>query len=311
MTYLISVENKEIGSFLTTRSRNSELWFINNNRLENEILSFAAKYRTRYGVKLFALAIEGNHIHCPALFPNANRADFMRDFNSSVARAIPRFCPTYKGGRFWGRRYSSEFLPAAEDIEEYFFYTVLQPIKDGLVDKISQYPGYNCFHDAIWGVKRKFKVVKWKEYNDASRFNKRIKISDFTEIVTLEYERIPGYEHLTQSEYAKLMIDKYECRRKVILERRLKDGKRCVGRNALLRVKPGTIPQNTKRSDSQAHRPRVLSISNERRAVFKAWYFEIYFLYKESSKRYREGDLLVEFPPGTYKPWVKAPIQIE
>jgi REP element-mobilizing transposase RayT len=311
MSYLIRVENREIGSFLTTRSRNSELWFINNSKLENEILSFAAKYKTRYGVKLFALAIQGNHIHIPALFPNANRAEFMRDFNSSVARAIPRFCPTYKGGRFWGRRYSSEFLPAAEDIEEYFFYTVLQPIKDGLVDKISQYPGYNCFHDAIWGVKRKFKVVKWKEYRDARRFNKRVKLCDFTEVVTLEYERIPGYDHLTQSDYAKLMMEKYEARRKLILEKRLGEGKKCVGRNMLNRVKPGTIPLNTKRSDRNAHRPRVLSISNERRAVFKAWYFEICFSYKESSLKYRRGDIRVEFPQGTYKPLIKVPILIE
>ncbi len=59
----------------------------------------------------------------------------------------------------WHRRYSSEFLPDAESIEEYFFYTALQLVSDGLVDRISDYPGYNFFHDAISGIKRTFKIL--------------------------------------------------------------------------------------------------------------------------------------------------------
>ncbi len=308
MSYHPRIESSEISSYLTTRSRNSELWFVNNKGLEAAILSYAAKYRTRYEVKLYALAIEGNHVQGPAHFPKGNRANFMRDFNSSIARAVPRFCPSYRGGRFWGRRYSSEFLPGAEDIEEYFFYTILQPIKDGLVDKLSEYPGYNCFHDAIWGVKRRFKVVRWKEYRDARRYNKATKIADYTEIVTLEYERLPGYEHLSQSQYAKMMMEKYEARRKAILEYRQSRGIRSLGRAGLKKIKPGSLPKNTKTSTMTSHRPRVLSVSHERRAVFKAWYFNIYFQYKEASIRYRTGDTNVEFPPGTYKPWVSVAI---
>ena len=131
--------------------------------LENVILSFVAKYSTRYGVKLYAQAIEGNHNQGPAMFHNLNRSSYMRDLNSSIARAVPRYT-NHGGGRFWGRRYSNEFLPNNEDIEKYFFYTVLQPVQDGLVPKISEYPGYNCFHNAVWDRKRKFKVVKWGEY---------------------------------------------------------------------------------------------------------------------------------------------------
>jgi hypothetical protein len=311
VSYHPRIESRETSSFLTTRSRNSELWFVNNSGLEDAILSFAAKYSNRYGVKLYALAIEGNHIQGPALFPNANRADFMRDLNSSIARAIPRYCPSYRGGRFWARRYSSEFLPGPDDLEEYFFYTILQPIKDGLVDKISQYPGYNCFHDAIWGITRKFKVVRWKEYRDSRRFNKSTKISDYTEVVTLEYERLPGYEHLTQSEYAKMMIEKYETRRLAILEERARSGRKSVGRKALLQTKPGALPRNTKTSGRFSHRPRVLSVCHERRAVFKAWYFHTYFEYKEASRRYRAGDANAKFPPGTYKPSMRASSNLE
>lgn len=311
MGYHARIESRTLGSFLTTRSRNSELWFVNNKRLEESILGFAAKYSNRYSVKLFALAIEGNHIQGPALFPKANRSEFMRDFNSSVARAVPKFVKEYRGGRFWARRYSAEFLPSAEDIEEYFFYTVLQPIKDGLVEKLSDYPGYNCFHDAVYGVKRKFKVVRWAEYNSAKRFNSKISISDFVDEVTLQFERVPGYEHLTQDEYAKMMCKKFEERRKAIVEERRKRGLRIAGKRALLRKQPGKIPLKTKTSKPYEHRPRVLSVCNKRRAEYRAWYYRIFSEFKAASSKYRAGDLLAEFPEGTFRPYLKLVVSLE
>ena len=151
MGYHPRIETKQVPTFQTTRTRRSELWFVNNKDLEDAILGQAAKCQARYGVKLYAFAIEGNHIQFPALFPNANRANFMRDFNSWVARAVPRFQKNYPGGRLWARRFSSEYLPGNDDVEELFFYTVLQAVQDGLVDDIADYPGYNCFEDAIRG----------------------------------------------------------------------------------------------------------------------------------------------------------------
>ena len=308
MSYHARIETSEYGSFLTTRSRNSELWFINNAPLEEAILGYAARYKGRYGVSLYGLAIEGNHIQAPASFAGENRASFMRDFNSSVARAIPRYTPEYPGGSFWARRYSSEFLPAEEDIEEYFFYTALQPINDGLVEKLSEYPGYHFFHDAIWGIERTYKVVKWKEYRAALKRNqkrkKRVWIKDYIEEVKLRYDRVPGYEELTQKEYALMMAKKLEERRVEIVNRRKARGLGFLGAERMKQIPRGARARNSKVSTMESHRPRVLSVSNERRAAVKAWYFEKYFAYKEASKRYRAGEYTVEFPSGMYKPMI-------
>ncbi len=302
MGYHPRIESREFSSFLTTRTRCSELWFVNNKSLENVILAYGAKYQARYEVELFALAIEGNHLQGAARFPNGNRADFMRDFNSSVARAVPRYVADYSGGRLWGRRYSAEFLPAPEDIEEYFFYTVLQPVQDGLVERISDYPGYNCFHDAVWGIARTFKIVRWGEYHAAKRHNSRVSSANFTESVTLRYNRLPGYEHLTQKAYAKLMQEKLEARRLKIVAHRRKNGLGFAGQAALRAIKPGSLPHITKTSTRYSHRPRVLSICPKRRARTRAWYFEIYFSYKKASSEFRAGNFEVIFPEGTYPP---------
>jgi hypothetical protein len=273
---------------------------VNNRKLEEAILGYAARYSTRYEVKIYALAIEGNHIQKVAHFPKANRAHFMRDFNSSVARAVPRFQPNYPGGGVWARRYSAEYLPADEDIEEWFFYTVLQPVNDALVDDIADYPGYNCFEDAIRGIERKCKVVKWKEYNDARRWNPDVSIDAYTEICTLKYERLPGYGHLSQFEYETMMRAKLRERTAQVLK--MRRVKRSLGAHKLKQVRPGTRPKKTKRSGPRDHRPRILTKSPERRASGNAWYFDRYFEYRRCSKRYREGDFSVEFPKGTYKP---------
>jgi hypothetical protein len=98
MAYHPRIECREIPSFQTSRARNSELWFVNKPELENAILGYAARYSTRYEVKLYALAVEGNHIQKVAGFPKGNRAYFMRDFNSAVARAVPRYQSDYSGG---------------------------------------------------------------------------------------------------------------------------------------------------------------------------------------------------------------------
>ncbi|MDC0358349.1 transposase [Oligoflexia bacterium] len=302
MSYHQRIETKKVATFQTTRSRNSELWFVNNPKLTEEILGNSAKCQKRYQMKLYALAIEGNHIHFSALFPKLRRADFMRDFNSAVARAVVRNVPTFPGGSFWARRYSSEFVPGDASVEDNFFYTVLQPVQDGLVEKISKYPGYNCFHDAVWGIKRKFKLVNWTAYHDACRWNPRVKITDFMTEYELEYSRLPGYEDLSQKEYAKLMNKKLEARRQEIVAKRYEDGLGFAGRDALLKIVPGSLPSSTKTSTRYRHRPRVLCVCAKLRRKFYDWYFSIYADYKEASRLYRAGETNVEFPPGTYKP---------
>lgn len=300
MSYHPRIECKDVASFQTTRARNSELWFVNNHDLEDAVLGYAARYSTRYGVKMYALAIEGNHIHKVAHFPKANRANFMRDFNSAVARTVPRFQPNYPGGNLWARRYSTEYLPGSEDVEEKFFYTVLQPVNDGLVDDITHYPGYNCFEDAITGKVRYYKVVKWKQYNDARRWDPSVSIELFTEIHTLQYDRLPGYEKLSQPEYEAVMRTELKRRTAEVLKHR-----RCktsLGAQRLVKIEPGSRPNTTKRSSREDHRPRVLSKSRYRRSVANTWYFSTYFEFRRASKRYRNGDLSVEFPKGTYKP---------
>ena len=307
MSYHPRIESAETGWFVTTRTQSSRLWFINNKALQDSILSYAAKYSNRYETKLYALAIEGNHVHGVMDFPHLNRAQFMRDLNSSIARAVPRHVPEYGSGRLWGRRYSTEMLPDPEDIEEKFFYTVLQPVQDGLAMRISDYPGYNCFHDAVRGITRSFKVVNWGAYNKAKQRDSSVQIRDFIETVTLSYERLPGYEHMSQKEYEKMMLKKLEERRIEAIQTRRAAGFGYISPEKLKNQKPGALPKNTKTSTTDSHRPRVLAVCPIRRAQWKAFYFEMIALYRIASLNFRSGELSTIFPPGMYPPYCQPP----
>ncbi len=273
---------------------------MNNQLLEQSILGYLARYVTRYKATVYAFGIEGNHIHTLAKYAPYTQSLFHRDLNSSIARAIPRYVKEYDGGRFWARRYSSEFVPGFDDIEEYFFYVVLQPVKDGLVDSIFEYPGYNCFLDAIHEKTRLYKVIDWQKYHNQKRFHPSLTPEDFAEEVELKFSRLPGYDYMTKKQYGSMMLRKLRERTRVLLSKRA--GRESIGPQRMKLTKPGTKPRNSKQSSRFSSRPRVLSVSNKRRAHWNAWYFSSYFKYKKSSYEFREGNLLIEFPPGTYRP---------
>lgn len=308
MSYHSRIETKDYASFMTTRSRNSELWFVNNKQLESRILAYLAKYASVYEVILYGFSIEGNHIHIVADFPKENRADFKRDLNSMIAKLVQRYCPTYPGGRFWERRYSCEIVPQhKDDIGDKFLYLALQVVQDGLVERISDYPGYNCFHDAVHGIGREHKVLDLTAYNRARRSNPNVPIAEFETTYTLSYQRIPGYEGLSQKEYVRELSAKLEERRVETVKRHLSEGKGFLGREGVRLIRPGTRPKRTKKSDRNTHRPRVLSVCPERRREGLEFYFDCYYKFKDASKKLRSGILDVIFPPGMYKPPHRPP----
>jgi hypothetical protein len=144
--------------------------------------------------------------------------------------------------------------------------------------------------------------VDWARYNSAKRYNKSIRFDDYVRHITLKYERLPGYEKLSQAAYAKMMMRKLEERRQKIVADRLKVGLSFMGRNRLLTIQPGSLPVSTKTSSRYSHRPRILAVDHKRRAEYRDWYFSTLQQYIDASRRYRQGDRKVRFPAGTFLP---------
>ena len=302
------IETPDKCNFITIRTRNSELWFVNNKILHERFCAYLAKYQEKYKVIIYAFVIQGNHYHLLARFPKGNRALFMRDLNSMLARLTKIYVPSYPGGTLWGGRYSPEVVPEAIDIEDRFFYCALQAVNSGLAVKPSDYPSYNSWGDAVWGREKTYKVLNLEGYNAAQRKNPRARRQDFISTHTLKYSRLPGYGKMPKSEYVRTLHKELEVRRSAKVKERQANKLEFCSPETLRQTRPGARPRKTKTSTRTSHRPRVLTRSAEARAEFLKWYFSIIDAYRKASKRYREGKFNVEFPPGTYRPYVPVPI---
>lgn len=303
MSQDLSFEHLELAFFATTRTICSLLWFVNNPALDERILAYLAKYQERYGVVIYAFVIMGNHYHLIACFPMGNKAAFFRDLNSMIAKLTGSKVENYGGGKLWARRVRVQALPNPEDIKDRMFYAALNPVAAGLVQKLSDYTSYNSFSDAIRDTRRKFKVTNWEAYNNRKRHDPTVTIAEYTTTHTLTFSRLPGYEELSRREYVDVMNKELETRRQEVVENRIKSGKGFATREALRKLIPGTKPKTTKTSTRTSHRPLVLTRCKETRKQFLDWYFSLLNAYKEISRRFRNGETSIEFPPGTYRPW--------
>lgn len=87
MGYHPRIETSEYSNLITSRTRDSRLWFVNNEQLEERILGLTAKYTTRHNITLYGFALEGNHLHLVAQMSDNNRAIFLRDLSNHFSEA--------------------------------------------------------------------------------------------------------------------------------------------------------------------------------------------------------------------------------
>jgi REP element-mobilizing transposase RayT len=298
----ISIEFPKNVCLVTARTIASRLWFVNSPELEEKILAHLAKYQEKYSVEIYAFVLMGNHYHLLARFPEKNRYKFIGAFNSIVAKLVNQYQDDFVDGKLWGRRARTQVVPNNEDVEDKFWYTVLNPVSSGLVPRIGDFASYRCLQDVINGQSKIFKLVNWQEYSNKKRRNRNLKPADCTEHYRIRYSRLPGYEGLTRDDYKTALQKKLIERTEAAIAERKKKSLGFAGSEVLKRTRPGAFPRSTKTSERYTKRPLVLTLCAETRRIFLDMYFRIVNAYIDASHRFRNGDLNAEFPPGTHRP---------
>ncbi|MCC6932545.1 MAG: hypothetical protein IT292_04735 [Deltaproteobacteria bacterium] len=307
LEYFLMAESLKINipdeiCLITIRTRSSELWFINNRKFERELLGYLAKYQQEYGVILYAFILMGNHYHLIVSFPLGNRDKFEKAFNRIFANVLKRHVKGYSSGPVWARRYRSQALLTPSDVLNYFFYVALNPISSGIVSSIDNYSCFNSYYMSLTGETMTFELVDWRDYNNRKRCNKTLKPKDCIKKYTLKFSRLPEHENDTQEIYQKFLEDERITRSKILIRNRIKSGKGFLGTKKYRKQIPGSLPRHTKISKRDSHYPLALSADKVALAKYYAAYYEIRHRYKVASKLFRQGNLSVIFPPGTYRP---------
>ncbi|RIL09582.1 MAG: hypothetical protein DCC75_06190 [Proteobacteria bacterium] len=302
MAQPLSIEHEKWVYLITTRTSGSRLWFIKCPDLEERILGCLARYQARHEVVIYGFILMGNHYHLLARFPKQNRALFMRDFNSAVARLVGRYVKEHGRRSVWARRYSYQVLIRAEDVFHWFMYLSLNPVSSGIVPRIQEYRSYNSYFDASRGMKRSYKWIDWSKYLMQVRFKPSLTEEDFINEYELSYSRLPGYEDLSKEEYQKALSREVEKRQASIRSERFSRGEGFLGLKLMKTQVPGQVPRSSKSSSRYSFRPLVLTLCIETKKTFLSLYFAIRESFTIASRAFRAGDFKVSFPSGTYPP---------
>ena len=300
----IRIEESKRLCHITTRTVASELWFINNRRLEHEILTYLARNASKYGVIIYGFALMGNHYHLLATFPECNRAEFMRSFNSIVARLVSWHVQEYERGRLWGKRYAEQKVMDDAAALSKLTYLALQPMNAGLARRHKEFDQYNSFADAMSGAERSFPYYDLEAYKKARRKNPKAKPEQFRLVYKLKYAKLPQFEHLSQQQYREQLRRVFEEERLKVVREREESGKGFVPRHKLREAKAGSKPKSTKKGSYSV----VVHAGNaENLALGLSQYFEVRYRYRVASEIYRKDpSAAVRFPPGTYPPPICA-----
>lgn len=288
--------------FITSRTIGARIWFNMRAQLDYDIVAYLAKCQKRYSAIIYAFCIQGNHYHLIARFPGMNKSSFMRDFNSMIAKLVKKHQERFTDGKLWARRYADQVFKRDQDVEQWFFYTALNPVHAGLSKDPKIHPGYNSFDDAVNAIDRIYTVTNWSLYQDKVRYNPSLKKEDFDEEFTLHYTRLPGFEEMSASEYASHMLSKMKVMNQEAIDERLDRDLGFMPPEQLKSIKPGSTPRNVKVSERYSLRPLILTSCQQTRSDYLKWYFGLQDEYTISSNLYRKGEDSVKFPKGTYKP---------
>jgi len=269
----------------------------------NEIIEgLLARACRIYGVRVVATAVMSNHFHILiASCTTQQVADFMRYFKSNLAREAGRLYGWT--GPFWDRRY--EIAPVENDPKDQIRrlrYVLEQGCKESLVWTPREWPGFTTLRAALTGKPLRGVWLNRTEMFRSQRRGEDRPESSFHEHETCSLAPLPCWKHLSAKEHqrriAEIVRDIEDDTRRRHTEQRSEP----LGRARILSQEPQERPNKVKRSPA----PWIHAHSKKARAAYRrayAWYLAAY---REASRRFREGELNVEFPPGCFPPRLLA-----
>lgn len=114
-------------------------------------------------------------------------------------------------------------------------YNLTDPVRQHLVDKVDNWPGVSSLRHQLSG--KPIRVKRPKKF-----FRKNGKMAAEVE---LRFVPPPGWAHLEQDQWAKLLRGRVQAVESEMAAKRRRDGSRIAGRKAVLRRSPFSCPKTT------------------------------------------------------------------
>jgi len=265
------------------------------------IAAWFAKALVLYGqgLKVYAFTFLSNHFHLLIEDTTGSLAQFMCYFQGNVARAINKDLGRH--GKFWGREYDDVIVDGEAEFWDRYGYTMCNAVKSGLVDKASEWVGFNSLEGALTAKKYSFEVLNLTKFHNARRQGKKVTEDEFMETFEFELSPPPMWSGKTKEEQEELTREFVESAEQAYRARR--ENKRPLGVRGVFRQSPFDRPENP------SFRPRikVLSFDKQRRKELLEGYRQFNGLYREIIGGFYIAAMkgrrpAVEWPEGSYPP---------
>ncbi len=287
-------------NLVTIRTENAQLLLRPDEEVNSVLGGIVAKYQEAYGIILYAYIFLGNHYHLLVKAPQGNLWRFAQALNREIAKRVNWL--RKRRGHFWQRRYDAQIVLEKEDALEALLYVLSNPTHHGLVDHPKLWPGVHSYWHIIDGEDREYLFTNYTEYRKAKvsarLTGKQLSLEDFQTKHSLALTPLPQFEHLSLTERNNLLLPLLEERIMRIRKEKQTSGEGFLGRKNILKQHPSFFPTHIKRTP----RPLCYTKSFKAKKIFIKYYLAWEAHYREASKKFRQGNLYIQFPRFSIRP---------
>ena len=244
------------------------------------------------------LAFLSGHCHLLLVVEDADQlASFMEHVNSNIAREVGRLVDWRE--KFWGSRYHAILVTdEAKAQEERYRYVLSQGVKEGLVEKVRDWPGVHGARAILGGEPLKGYWFDRTREGAARRRGEEpgeLKYATEEEVVLTPPPCWRDWsEEKIRARVAEL-VDEIE--KEAEADRRSR-GVKPLGVKAILAQSPHQKPKKTKKSSE----PAFHAATKAARRALRDAYALFLAAYQEAAEKLRQGDRSSRFPEGSFPP---------
>ena len=283
---------------VTCRTIHSRFLLRPSPALNEIIVGVLGRAQKKYPIRCCGFSFVSTHFHLLLDVDNARQlSSFMRYLNSNLARELGRLVDWRD--KVWARRYQAIVISNEEEAQiARLAYVLAHGVKEGLVEKVSQWPGVHCVRALVEG-----ETVEGYWFDRSQEYAARQRGQDFgrlsyatPEVLTLS--PLPCWKHLAEETRRRLVAELVAEIEAEAAVRREQTGSQVLGVSAVRKQHPLRRPKRSKKSPA----PLFHAASQAIRQQLYAFYAEFVAAYREASEKFRAGNRTVTFPLGSFPP---------
>ena len=276
-------------TYMITRRCSQRQFLLRPDRRTNAIFEYClAEAARRHGIWLIAWVAMSNHFHAVVHDPRGRLPAFLEHLHGMLAR-----CLNVRWSR-WENLWSSEptcvtYLPTPEAVFEKVCYVLSNPVVDDLVDRLVDWPGSTSTHhlDGRRTVHERPEIF----FHPDGPMPESVELAASQPPCSAARESAAEWAARVRAQVARVEL--------AARELRLRDGRRVLGRKAVLTASAFDTPKTSE--PRRNLRPAVACRDKATRIEALRQLVAFRVDYRDARLRFAAGEHRVLFPAGTYR----------